>query len=84
MKKQSGISLISMLVAIIIIAIAYYFITKSNFSTASFLDKKTKEALKEQGIKTDNYSEMIDSAKNKVDEINKKIKEQEKKLQEFK
>ena len=82
MKKQSGFSLIGMLVAITIIGIAYYFITKSNFSTATLLDKKTKQVLNEQGINTDEYAEMINTTKNKVDEINKKLKERAEKIQE--
>ena len=83
MRKQSGFSLLSMLLTVVIIALAYYFIAKSNFSTASLLDKDTKKVLKNQGINTDGYSEMIDSAKKQADKLNNKIKEQEKQLQQF-
>jgi len=83
MKKHSGLSLISMIFTILIIALAYYFISKSNFSTTALLDKDTKKALKNQGINTDDYNEMIDSAKKKVEKLNNKIKEQEKQLEEF-
>jgi type II secretory pathway pseudopilin PulG len=84
MNKQSGFSLIGMLLAIILIAVAYYFIAKSNFSTATLLDKKTKKVLTEQGINTSDYKKMIDTTQSKVDEINKKIIEQQKKIQDIK
>jgi type II secretory pathway pseudopilin PulG len=83
MKKQNGFSLLSILMAIVIIAVAYYFITKSNISTST-INKNAKQVLSEQGIDTYNYQGMINTAQDKVDEINKKIKDQEKKLNQFK
>lgn len=79
MKKQAGFAFLSMLLAILISALLYYFIMK-NYST---VDTKTQNVLAEQGIDTKDYKKMLNTIEDKIDEINKKTAEREKQWQEI-
>lgn len=75
MKNQKGFSLLGMLISIVIIVLLYYALMK--FLPKQIVSKKTQKSLAEQGIDTDNYKDLIDTAKNKMEEVNKKIKDRE-------
>lgn len=82
MKKQKGFSLIGILMATMIICLLYYVAMKFYFQK-QIVDKETQKSLAKQGINTNSYKNLIDSAKDKVEEINKKIEEREKEFQDL-
>ena len=73
MKKQKGFSLISILMALVILALLYYNVNKFYFQKSIDVEKKVKKSLKEQGVDVENYQDMTDTAKETADDINKKI-----------
>ena len=69
-KNQRGVSLISMVISVVIIAFLCYFAVKVYFRKPP-LDKDTKQEMEKQGINSDNKLSMIESAREKVKSFNK-------------
>lgn len=78
-KKQKAFALLEILIATAIVFLLAYYVIKVYYKDSA-LDKPTKKALAEQGIKTDNYSDMIKDSKKKVDEFNKSTENREKQV----
>ena len=81
-KRQDGFSIIGMLISTVVVALMCWFGMKLYFKTTPS-GKRVQEALAEQGIKTDNYVEMIESAQEKAKELAEKMKQREQQLQEL-
>ena len=80
-KQQRGFSLISLLIGVVLIVLLYLYLPKI-MSIA--LDPKTKKVLKEQGIDTSSYKDMIDSAKKTTEKVEKIMEERKRILEEIK
>jgi len=80
LNRETGFSLIGMLLALIIIAILYLIAIKVYFK-GPVIDEETKEFLTEQGIESDDYRGVVESTRHKMDKVNKEIERREKHLE---
>lgn len=83
LNRETGFSLIGMLLALVIIAILYLLIIRVYFG-GSPASRETEEFLNEQGIDTNNYQGLIKSTREKREEINKELERRGKYLEEIK
>ena len=81
-KNQKGFSIIGMIISSIVVSLLFFYAMQFYFKSSPS-GKKMKEALAEQGIKTDNYVEMIQSAKEKAGELSEIIKKREQMFEEM-
>jgi hypothetical protein len=72
MRKNKGIALVEMLVALVVLLLLAYFYMKMAFKDSSGVSPETKKALVEQGIKTNRPDSMVQHAQDTVDRFNKK------------
>ena len=83
LKSETGFALLSLLLALFIIAILYLLVIKVYFGGSS-TSRETKEFLNEQGIDTDDYQGFIKSTREKREEIDKELERRERYLEEIK
>jgi type II secretory pathway pseudopilin PulG len=72
MNRNKGMALAEMLVALVIVMLLAYLYMKLVWKNSAGIDQKTKKALAEQGIKTDNPQNVVQSAQETVNRFNKK------------
>ena len=76
-SNQSGVSLLSLLLALGIAAFLYYSVVRKYLSKSP-AGRDSVEALKEENIDLDNYKSMQETSRKNIDELNRKIEEHEK------
>ena len=82
MKSGRGFGLIEIIVTLLIISFLCFQAVKAYFKKPVF-DKKTSEALSEQGIDTTSRSTIVDSTRAKVNELNSMIEKLSKDAQDM-
>ncbi|MBN1622445.1 MAG: hypothetical protein JW871_07640 [Endomicrobiales bacterium] len=81
-RNNKGFSIIGFLISTVIIALLSWYFFKV-YMVKSESGRSIKKELADQGIKTDSYADMLQSAKEKADEVNKKLKKRENTLNEI-
>ncbi len=82
-KRKQGFALLSILLALVIIAILYLLVMRVYFGSSPG-GRETEEFLNEQGIDTNNYQGLIKSTREKKEEITKELERRERYLDEIK
>lgn len=67
---RTGFALIEILLTLAVILFLYYMVTNFYFKKTP-VEKKTAEALSEQGIVTTNYKTILDTTKDKIKAVQK-------------
>ncbi len=72
------------LILVLVIILLLFKQALNSYFKKPYFDKKTEQALSEQGIDTTNYKAILDSTKEKIKNIDKQLMDQEKRIEDIK
>jgi type II secretory pathway pseudopilin PulG len=77
--NKRGFSLITLLLSVLVLGFLYYFATQIYFKSSPS-GRKIKKELAGEGIKTDNYADMLESTQKKAEEVSRNLKKRQDEL----
>jgi hypothetical protein len=80
--KDRGFAVISMLLALAVIAFLYFYMMKTYFGKPQ-LPGELKESAAASGVDTASYPSLIKSAKDRVEQLDKRTIEEQEKMQKL-
>ncbi len=77
MRRQKGLSLLSVVITLAIIGICYLVLMKTYFKNPAGIDSDTRRSLQEQGVDASNLHGVVQKAQDTADKANALIKQRE-------
>ena len=77
MKQRNGFAMISLVLALVVLALLYMFAGKKYFSTPRRLSDQTQKAIEAQGVDAAKYADVVQSAKDAMGKANKAIRKKD-------
>jgi hypothetical protein len=81
-ERQAGFALLSLILALAVLAFAYYYMMKAYYGRP-LLRGGLKESVSSSGVDTQSYAGVINSAKEKVGQMNERASQDEEKIREM-